>query len=126
MKKAMDGQHPGKGADAERAAGRYLTARGLKIIDRNVHCRGGEIDIIGWDGDVLAFVEVRYRGNSSLESPLESVTAKKQRRIILAASVYLQRNQGWQAQCRFDVLAMTPGRIRRYRAQWIKNAFDTS
>ncbi|WP_148861775.1 YraN family protein [Marinobacter fonticola] len=115
-----------QGLAAEEAAARYLAAKGLHIVQRNFCCRGGEIDVVARDGDTLVFVEVRYRGTGSLESPMESVTTRKQRRLIHAASIYLQRQHSWQMPCRFDVIAITPGRIRRFRAQWIKNAFDAS
>ena len=125
MAEAMEGRRK-QGEDAEAAAARYLTARGLRVEQRNFYCRGGEIDIIAWDGDTLVFVEVRYRGSCSLENPMESVTARKQQRLIHAASIYLQQQRHWQTPCRFDVVAITPGRVRRFRAQWIKNAFDAS
>lgn len=114
------------GQEAEDAAARYLAARGLRIVTRNFHCRGGEIDIIGWDDSTLAFVEVRYRGHGSFETATESVTLRKQQRIIKAAQFYLHRHNAWQVNARFDVIAMAPGHWRRYRAQWIKNAFDAS
>ncbi|PAV26051.1 putative endonuclease [Tamilnaduibacter salinus] len=114
------------GQAAEEAAERYLRRRGLRIVSRNFHCRGGEVDIIGYDEKQLVFVEVRYRGQGSLEGALESVTVRKQQRLIRAASWFLQRHRLWDTPCRFDVLAMTPGRIRRYRAQWIQNAFQVT
>lgn len=125
MAEAREGRRK-QGDEAEEAAARYLAAKGLRIAQRNFYCRGGEIDIVAWDGVTLVFVEVRYRGSGSLESPMESVTTRKQQRLIHAAAIYLQRQRQWQAPCRFDVIAITPGRVRRYRAQWIKNAFDAS
>lgn len=125
MAEAREGRRK-QGDEAEDAAARYLAAKGLRIEQRNFCCRGGEIDIVAWDRGTLVFVEVRYRGSGSLENPMESVTIRKQQRLIHAASIYLQQQRQWQAPCRFDVIAVTPGRIRRFRAQWIKNAFDAS
>jgi Holliday junction resolvase-like predicted endonuclease len=49
------------GARAEDLAAAFLVARGLAIVERNFHCRRGEIDIIARDGEMLVFVEVRLR-----------------------------------------------------------------
>lgn len=125
MPTTTDGRRD-QGNQAEAAAARYLERKGLHIVDRNFYCRGGEIDIIARDGDMLVFVEVRYRGTGSLENPLESVTPRKQQRLIKAASLYLQKHQLWDLPCRFDVIAITPGRLRRFQAQWIQHAFDAA
>lgn len=125
MRETRDGRRK-QGEQAEEAAARYLARKGLHIVGRNFHCRGGELDIIARDGETLVFVEVRYRGTTSYENPMESVTPRKQQRLIRAANYYLQRHQLWQYPCRFDVIAIQPGRLRRYQAHWIKNAFDAS
>jgi putative endonuclease len=48
-----------KGRCFEDIACEYLTNLGYRILHRNFYCRGGEIDIIALDGDVLVFVEVK-------------------------------------------------------------------
>jgi putative endonuclease len=48
-----------KGKGFEDIACEYLTSLGYRILHRNFYCRGGEIDIIALDGDVLVFVEVK-------------------------------------------------------------------
>ncbi|MGI6643778.1 MAG: YraN family protein [Bacillota bacterium] len=70
----------------------YLGQEGYSVICRNFYSRYGEIDIIAWDGPVLAFIEVRYRRKNSLVTPLESVTISKRRKICLAAGYYLAQN----------------------------------
>ena len=47
-----------RGAAAEALAARFLQAQGLRIIERNYRCRGGEIDLIARDGPSLVFVGV--------------------------------------------------------------------
>ncbi len=112
------------GSHYEGVAARYLASRGVQIVDRNVHSRGGEIDLIGTDGDTLVFFEVRYRGCGSLTDPASSITAEKQRRVLKAASFYLHRHGLWDSPSRIDVIAISPGTLKKYRVQWIKNAIQ--
>ncbi|MFV8835911.1 YraN family protein [Aquisalimonas sp.] len=108
------------GQTAEDTARRHLEAQGLRLLDRNVRARRGEIDLVMEDGDVLVFVEVRYRGDPAHGSALESIGATKQRRLIHAASTYLQRHR-LDRPCRFDVVAITGETL-----EWVANAFDAT
>lgn len=108
-----------KGAEAEQAAADYLVAQGLRLIERNFRCRGGEIDLIMQDGSTLVFVEVRARSSRAFGGAAESITAVKQSRIILAARHYLART-GATNNCRFDALLVQSGRI-----EWLRAAFET-
>ena len=46
------------GRDAEKRAAKWLTGQGLSIVERNFHCRQGEIDLILLDQETLVFTEV--------------------------------------------------------------------
>lgn len=123
----MDSQKSSRkatGDQAEGVAARYLTTRGVQILERNVYSRGGEIDLIGRDDTTLVFFEVRYRGAGSLANAAESVTPTKQKRLLNAVKFYLHRHQLWDAPCRIDVVAIAPGEQKRYQIQWIKNAIQ--
>ncbi|MGJ8513682.1 hypothetical protein R84981_000580 [Carnimonas sp. R-84981] len=111
------------GQRIEAEAARFLIQQGLKEVGRNAHARGGEIDLIMRDRDMLVFVEVRYRRNNGYGSALESVTATKQRRLIAAASAYLQRHQ-LDCACRFDVVAVTGNAADALDFHWISSAFE--
>lgn len=113
-----------RGHRIEAVAARYLASRGVRISQQNVYSRGGEIDLIGYDADVLVFFEVRFRGTGSFESGAESVHWRKQKRLLKAASWFLHRHGLWHHPCRIDVIAIAPGTIRQYRIQWIKNAIQ--
>jgi putative endonuclease len=112
------------GRDAEDAVCSYLGMRGIRIVERNFRSRGGEIDIIARDGDVLAFVEVRFREEDGHGLPEESVGPEKRRRIVAAARAYIATvpPDSWR-EARFDVAAVDgsdgPPVIRYY-----PNAFD--
>lgn len=100
----------------EDAALAYLQRHGLKLVERNFLCKGGELDLVMQDGDVLVFVEVRKRADRNHGDAAASVTPTKQKRLITAAQHYLQRYRMPPA-CRFDVIA-----IDGDETEWIRNA----
>ena len=117
----MDGSKT-LGDHFEGVAARYLTSQGVQILERNVFNRGGEIDLVGREGQTLVFFEVRYRRTGSLVDPASSINYPKQKRLIRAASFYLHKHGLWNSISRIDVVAITPGTVKKYRVQWIRNA----
>ncbi|HZT06625.1 MAG TPA: YraN family protein [Chloroflexota bacterium] len=99
--------------DSRRATGRlgeeiataFLSRKGYRILERNVRTRYGEIDIVARDGNCLVFVEVRTV-RTTFVLPEESISPRKQHRMIALAQQYLQRagnsNDDWRA----DVVAV--------------------
>lgn len=111
-----------QGTAAETLALCYLEARGLTLETRNFRCRGGELDLIMRDGEYLVFVEVRSRRYARYGIPAESVTRAKQRRLLRAAALYLQRRH-FDLPCRFDVVAILQPDDEP-RIEWIQDAFQ--
>jgi putative endonuclease len=110
-----------KGAREEDLALRHLEARGLKLVDRNVRARGGELDLVMRDGETLVIVEVRKRAHQGFGSAAESVDARKQSRVVTAARALLaQRPDLARLSARFDVVALDA----QDRIEWIQAAFD--
>ncbi|WP_410013381.1 YraN family protein [Sodalis sp. C49] len=111
------------GARAEYLARRYLESAGMRFVAANMRVRGGEIDLIMRESRAWVFVEVRYRRNNAFGSAAESVTLRKQRRLLLAAAVWLaRRGESLEtSSCRFDVLAITGCRV-----EWLVNAFGAA
>ena len=78
----------------EAAAIAYLERRGLRLIDKNVQFGPksglkGELDIVAWDGETLAFIEVKTRrGTPGRVAPSENVTAAKRRQLARLAEAY--------------------------------------
>ncbi|TVQ98141.1 MAG: YraN family protein [Deltaproteobacteria bacterium] len=93
------------GAWCEEVAVRHLESEGWRILDRNVHFRVGELDIIARDGDQVVFVEVRARRRRDHFRAEDSVGHGKQRRLTRAGLLYLQR-LGPSVSARFDVMAV--------------------
>lgn len=114
------------GQTAESKACDHLQQHGLQLIERNYHCRQGEIDLIMSDGSYTVFVEVRYRRNSNFGSAAESVDQRKQRKIISTASHYLQQHSKLAQQpARFDVVSMSP-QGKETNIDWIQDAFQVT
>ncbi|WP_430459913.1 YraN family protein [Thalassolituus sp. LLYu03] len=110
-----------KGAAIEAAAEAYLRTQGLKPVARNYCIRGGEIDLIMRDGAVLVFIEVRYRANARHGSGAESITPRKQQKLLLTAEHYLQQQFGSNPpDCRFDVISASGDPVL---FDWLKNVF---
>jgi putative endonuclease len=113
-----------RGHASEQLAGAYLQAQGLVVLERNLRCKVGEIDIACLDGAVLAIVEVRQRGRKDFGGALASVTWRKRRKIIRAAQFFLQRRAAWRRHVmRFDVLAVEGMPDGAHRIVWVKDAF---
>ncbi|HET8921715.1 MAG TPA: YraN family protein [Candidatus Acidoferrum sp.] len=88
----------------------YLRRNGYVFVAKNYMPRGikGEIDLVGYDGKTLAFVEVRTRtvkqGAAAL--PELSVTREKQHVVVRTAQRFLAERRVEECPCRFDVLAI--------------------
>ena len=71
----------------------------------------------------LVFVEVRARRSAGHGGAGASITAAKQRRIVLAARHFLQQRPGDLPACRFDVV-LVDGEGAQQQVQWLQAAFD--
>jgi len=107
-----------QGREWEQAALRYLTRRGLKKVEENFRCKGGEIDLIMRDGDTLVFVEVRQRADVEHGGAAASITPAKIRRLVRAAEFYLLRFPVTPP-CRFDVVAIDGDHV-----EWLVNVIE--
>lgn len=115
----------GLGKYAEDLIARHLDQRGWQIVQRNYHCRWGEIDLIARDKGCLVFVEVRARRGDAFGTAAESITPRKAARLLASAQTYLEQNELEDAPWRIDVAALdlTPrGQIRRLEV--LENALE--
>lgn len=93
------------GPRGERLAARYLVRRGWRILDRNWRGGGGELDIVALRGGLVAFVEVKTRGDP--EALAEPITAAQRTRLIRAATAYLARHDALRGcSARFDLMGV--------------------
>ena len=118
----------GVGDALEAATEAHLVAQGLRALARQVRFRLGEIDLVMLDrektgGEVLVFVEVRYRASAEFGDGIESITRAKRGKLIRAAQLFLQRQSRYaNTPCRFDVVAVS-GVATEPSFVWIRDAF---
>lgn len=116
----------GLGARGERLAYWYVRQAGYTVVARNWRARSGvgELDLVGWDGRVLAFVEVKARASGATGPPELAVSREKQARIIKAAGEYLRQFKGKPVNYRFDVVSVFVNSAQDVEVRLIRNAFS--
>jgi putative endonuclease len=97
------------------------------VLLRNYRCRLGELDLVARGRDeILVVAEVRLRSRSDFGTAAESVTHRKQHRIVLAARHMLARHPALaRHRIRFDVMEVTPDG-EGFAIHWIRHAFDAA
>ncbi len=117
--------HLETGARGETLAYWYLRQAGYTVVARNRKARSGkgELDLVGWDGPVLAFVEVKTRTSLDAGPPEAAVSAQKQKRIIKAAKEYLRRRAQKPVNYRFDIVSVYFAPEEGYKIRLVKDAF---
>jgi putative endonuclease len=97
------------------------------MICRNFRVPGmkGEIDLVGFDGPVLAFIEVKTRTSKPglYGLPEDAVTADKRRFLARMARQFLAERRLNGAKWRFDVLAIESRAGNRPIVRLHKGAF---
>ena len=117
-------ENAGVGNRGEELASAFLESNGLKIVERNFRCKGGEVDIIARDGKTIVFIEVKSRRNLAYGVPQLAVTPFKQRQISKAALTWLSKNRLHDSPARFDVIAILLENKYSHQIEHIRNAFD--
>ena len=99
--------HHRTGRRGEEAAYFHLRKLGYTMVARNFRSprRRGEIDLIGWEHDVLCFVEVKTRTTRDVKPAAAAVDRHKRREVAAVVREYLRRLPP-SCQWRFDVVAV--------------------
>jgi len=99
--------HLQTGRRGEELAYFYLRQMGYVIVARNYRSRRrpSEIDLVGWDGDILCFIEVKTRTTREVKPAEAAVDVGKQRDLKGMAREYLRRVAGSPSH-RFDILSI--------------------
>lgn len=98
-----------RGRTAETRAAWVLRLKGYRIHARRVRTPAGEIDLVARRGDVVAFIEVKFR--QSLAQAADSVSPGQRRRIVRAAGHYIAGHPELAGLTqRFDAVLVAPGK----------------
>ena len=100
-------QHLLTGRRGEDAAYFYLRRLGYVMVARNWRSprHRGELDLVGWDGDVLCFIEVKTRTTRDVK-PAEAAVDDEKRRDLGAVARDFRRRLPGEPALRFDVLTV--------------------
>jgi putative endonuclease len=116
---------PDLGVRGETLAYWYLRQAGYTVVARNWRARSGagELDLVGWEGSILAFVEVKTRTSEAAGPPEEAVSQIKQKRVTRAAKEYLRQLRRKPMSCRFDVVSVSLDPKEGLQVRLLKDAF---
>lgn len=100
----MSGWNRRIGAWGEGMAVGYLSARGYRILGRNIRTPYGEIDILAETESNTVFVEVKTLTTAGDFNPEDQITSRKRGHLLSAAAHYAAEHDidHWQ----IDVLAV--------------------
>src|SRR3954467_14656110 len=100
-------EHFQTGIRGEEEAYFYLRKLGYVMVARNYRSprRRGEVDLIGWDKDVLCFIEVKTRSSKDFIPAEVAVDADKQHDLRQVAREYLRKAPG-EPTTRFDIVSV--------------------
>ena len=111
------------GDTGEKAAVKFLKAKGYRIIETNFRTIFGELDAIARQGGTIVFVEIKTRTTDSLGPPYIAVTRLKQHHIIKNALFYLKSRRMLDSHWRIDVVSVKLSRdLRVEKIELIENA----
>jgi putative endonuclease len=118
--------HLRTGEWGEQVAEKFLRRAGFRIVGRRVRFGSRqELDLVGWLGRVLVFVEVKTRASEDFGRGWASVNTAKQRQLGRAAWSYLRELSEKPEYFRFDVVEVVgqPG-DEQPQVRHIENAFS--
>lgn len=114
--------HNDIGTQGEKEARDYLLDKGYEILERNWRSGKAEIDIIARQNDVLIFIEVKTRTNTSFGQPEDFVDSKKVKFLTSAAGDYMREiNYDWEV--RFDIISIVIKSRKTTIIRHIEDAF---
>lgn len=114
------------GRIGEDLASTFLASHGYRIIERNFRVRGGELDLVAYDGNTLVFIEVKTRFTKQFGPPEEAITPKKLKFLNRASQLYCAKRKLFNKLCRFDAIVIElyrSGAVKRI--ELIQNILDS-
>jgi len=99
------------GRRGEDIAHRHLQRAGIVVVARNYQrsTGSGELDLVGWEGGTLVFVEVKSRKTDEYGAPDRAIGREKWSSIIRAARDYARHAEVPWENVRFDIVNVVFG-----------------
>ena len=97
--------HNDLGRQGEAIAEKFLKKKGFSVLVCNWQLNRHEVDIIAIDKEFLVFIEVKTRSNLKYGYPDEAVDFKKEKMLIEAAEMYLEK-ENLMYEVRFDIVSV--------------------
>lgn len=94
------------GKYGELVAAEYLVRQGYEIVERNWHCRQGEIDLVAKDRDQWVFVEVKTRSSKTADEGFEAVDQLKLQKLRRTIARWCEQRQVSSIKLRLDVISV--------------------
>ncbi len=115
------------GDSGERYAERRLGDLGWILVERKWRVRGGELDLVALDGDVLVFVEVKTRRGARRGAAEEAIDDAKAERLLMLGEQYVAEHpEHLDRMWRVDLIAITIGPSGEVqRVTHVRNACST-
>lgn len=106
--KEIAAEHLATGRRGELTAYFHLRRQGYTIVAQGwrSHITPGDLDLIGWDGAKLCFIEVKARTTQDRATAESAVDDDKRRTMRRLARRYLRRAGVPEATARFDVVTV--------------------
>jgi putative endonuclease len=76
------------------------------VVARNYRLPAGELDLVAWDGDTCAIVEVKSRGSEDYGDPEAAIDSEKRLALKRAAAAYARRAGIEWSRIRFDTVTV--------------------
>lgn len=101
--------HLTTGLRGEDAAYFHLRRLGYVVVARRWRSARlrGDVDLIGWDGDTLCFIEVKTRSSRTFQPAEVAVDHDKRKMLYRMAQEYIRQMENFdQISMRFDVVSV--------------------
>lgn len=106
----------------EKIALEFLSNQGIRVLHTNWRSGRCELDIVGIDGEILVFFEVKVRKFGGLGDVIDAIDQQQMSRLAKAASAYMHEF-GYDAEVRFDLIGLTYFDKNNYKIDHLKDIF---
>ncbi len=111
-----------KGKLTEDVALQYLLKLNHTILETNWSGKKAELDIISQKDGILIFTEVKSRKDEEFGDPATSVTKRKQKLLVSAATSYMDHID-YDGDFRFDIITITGYQLNTCNLEHYEDAF---